>query len=103
MDDRKLVERLRNQAKEAILSAERLRTKAIVNEIVSLAGISSTQIGVLGLPRKDFERIKNVHDEKVTAVSENFWKHRRRSRQVKDVLVTLGARRVRDLMRVFTG
>jgi hypothetical protein len=103
MDDRKLVERLRNQAKEAILSAERLRTKAIVNEIVSLAGMSSTKIGALGLPRKDFERIKNVHDEKVTAVSENFWKHRRRNARVRGALAKLGARRVRDLVRIFTG
>jgi hypothetical protein len=101
MDDRQLVERLRNQAKEAILSAERLRTKAIVNEIVSLAGMSSTKIGAVGLPRKDFERIKNVHDEKVMSVSEDFWRYRRKRRQVKDVLVKLGARRVRDVMRIF--
>ena len=78
-----------------------MRTKAIVNEIVSLAGMSSTKIGAVGLPRKDFERIKNVHDEKVMSVSEDFWRYRRKRRQVKDVLVKLGARRVRDVMRIF--
>jgi len=103
MDDRGLVERLRNQAKEAILSADRLRTKAIVNEIVSLAGMSPTRVVGAGSPRKDFERIKNVHDEKVMSISEDFWKYQRRRARVRGVLVIFGARRVRDVMRIFTG
>lgn len=103
MDDRKLMERLRNQAKEAILSAERLRTRAIVNEIVSLTGMSPTQVVGAGSPRKEFERIKNVHDEKVMSISEDFWKYRRKSALVRGVLAKLGARRVRDAMRIFTG
>ena len=102
MDDRQLVERLRRQAKGAILSMDRLRTKAIVNEIVSLAGVSPAQVGSES-PRKDFERIKNVHEEKVMSISDDFWQHQRRRTRARGVLAKLGARRVRDVMRVFTG
>lgn len=99
MDDHALTERLRIQAKEAILSAERLRAAAIVDEILSLPGVSSTRMVGVESSRKEFLRVRSVHDRKVLSVSEKFWKYYRRMARVRRLLAKLGAGRVRDVLR----
>jgi hypothetical protein len=99
MDDHALTERLRIRAKEAILSAERLRATAIVDEILSLAGISSTRMARVEPSRQEFQRVQSIHGEKVLSVSEKFWKYQRRRTWVRRLFAKLGAGRVRDLIR----
>lgn len=99
MDDDALTERLRIRTKEAILSADRLRASAIVDEILSLPGVSSARITGIESSAKDFQRVKRVHDQKVLSVSEKFWKYQRLRVRARRLLVKLGAGRVRYLMR----
>lgn len=101
MGDTKVVNKIKRQCKESILSEPRLRRAQIVNEIIEFAElfISKNNLTVENQSLID-QKFLNYHNE-ISAISEKYWKERRVIQKIKNVASKLGAKRIQQLILPF--
>jgi hypothetical protein len=101
MKDSLLINKIKKNCKELILSEPRLRQKTIVNEIIQFAEFISHQINlqVINQDKIDIQFAK--YKSKINKISYNYWKKKRILRKFKDIAIFLGMRQVKHLLSFF--
>ena len=95
MGDRSLVNRIAEQAREAVLGVPELRAAhhatSLLGQIANGAGAKR----VKATPHAEMAQVIKRYDDEVTARTPAFWRQRRRRQRVRDVAVALGARKIK--------
>lgn len=97
MADESLVQKIKKQCKESILSEPRLRSKNIVDEIVAFAELIVSQ-RIVTANQERIERKFARYNSEIQKISESFWRRKRMNKKLKLVAAMLGAKRVKQLL-----
>ena len=100
MRDQPRVEKIRTRAREAVLSVPELRATTHAATLIEQIAAGAAAKRVQPTPADEMRRTLARYQNEVTDQADAFWQKRRRRQQMRDVLVALGARRIkRWLMR----
>ena len=101
MNDSNLVNKIKKQCKESILSEPRLRQKYIVNEIISFAESEATRRNILIKEDKFQSVIKDKYEEEYKYKSDKYWRYKRSTKKIQSVAIFFGAKRFYNLIIPF--
>ena len=101
MKDSLLVNKIKKNCKELILSESRLRQKTIVNEIVEFGELISCQRNLQAINQDKIDIQFAKYKSKINKISSNYWKKKRILRKLKDIGIFLGMRQVKHLLSSF--
>jgi hypothetical protein len=95
MRDRVRVERIRDDAREAVMSVPELRASAHADRLIGQIDVGAAAKHVGATPAADLQRALARYQADVIDQSERFWQKRRRRLQIHQLLVALGARKIK--------
>ena len=100
MRDEPRIAHMRTRAREAVLSVPELRATAHAASVIEQITAGAAAKRVQATPPDQMRRALARYQNDVVAQTDRFWQKRRRRQQLREVLVTLGARKIkRWLMR----
>jgi len=101
MKDNLLVNKIKKNCKELILSEPRLRQKTIIDEIIQFGELISCKRNLQAINQDKIDLQFAKYKSKINKISSNYWKKKRILHKFKDIGIFLGMRQVKRLLSSF--
>lgn len=95
MNDRTLVDRIRADARAAVLDRSELRASTQAASLIEQISAGAVRKRVQATPPAQMDTAVARHRRDVLDQTEPFWRQRRRRLRLRNILVTLGARKIK--------